>query len=89
MIHVVSITAIDHNCSCMTYVCIVWNVVCIQNSRQTAKSTPYGSERHNQYDTLCCNRKRAPSIILALFLRLLHGSVPATPSKPVSGACLI
>ena len=57
---------LDHNCSCMTYVCIVWNVVCIQNSRQTVKSTPYGSERRNQYDTLCCNRKRAASIILAL-----------------------
>ena len=86
MIHAVSTTASSQ--PQLAYVSIAWNVVCIQNSRQTVKSTPYGSERHNQYDILCCNRK-APSIILALFLQLLHESVPATPSPPVSSTRLI
>ena len=64
MIHAVSTTASSQ--LQLAYVSIAWNVVCIQNSRQTVESTPYGSERHNQYDILCCKRKRAPSIILAV-----------------------
>ena len=76
----------------LAYVCIVCQHVCIHDNRRIVTSTPCGSEWNKLHGKMFCNKEINSTVIhqsIGLQSGDMHGDVPATPSPPTPGTCLI